>query len=448
MIEEFKPINAENCAMNLTEIFSFPLNVILALIWIYATVLLYRKGQGSSFVRFMLSRNVTFITIGITIALSVVMGLTLQEDSTQSIFNIHAIKNSWVFVLSLFFLLWHLLFVIVRGWKDARGKIRWRFLLNHCGLFIALSAGVIGVTDSSDIRMPVYRNAASNEAYQTDVTRVFLPYSLRLDDFAVDYYDNGTPSKYVATVTAIDEDSTTFVLEVNHPHNKSFGEDIYLASYDAAAGSDTAYCVVQIVNEPWRYAIFVGIIMMLAGAVLMFIKGPGKWNKWLVISSIVLAALFWVVTMIRVGAHNDTLVPALQSPWFTPHITAYMFAYSAFAIAFILAIYSVVTKRDDVFAKIDALAYFGIAFMTFGMLAGALWAKEAWGHYWSWDPKETWAAITWLAYLIYIHARLFTKTDRRVLCLILAVAFICLNMCWWGVNYLPSAQMSIHTYTK
>ena len=43
--------------------------------------------------------------------------------------------------------------------------------------------------------------------------------------------------------------------------------------------------------------------------------------------------------------------------------------------------------------------------MTLGMLMGALWAKEAWGHYWSWDPKETWAAITWLAYLVYVHYR-------------------------------------------
>lgn len=434
--------------MNLTVLFAFPLNLILASIWIGATIMLYRNRRESAFVRFMLSGKTTFIAIGITIAWAVVMGLTLQEDSPQSIFNIHAIKNSWIFVLSLFFLLWHLLFIIVRGWRDARGSIRWRFLLNHCGLFIALAGGLMGVPDSSDVRMPVYRHTASNEAYHTDGSRVFLPYTLQMNDFEVAYYDNGTPSKYAATVTAVGKDSTTFVLEVNHPHNMGFGQDIYLASYDAVAGSATEYCVLQIVDEPWRYAVFVGIVMMLAASVLMLIKGPRQWNKWLIIASVLLAALFWVVTMIRVGAHNDTLVPALQSPWFTPHITAYMFAYSAFAIAFVLAIYGVVARRDEVFAKIDTLAYMGIAFMTFGMLAGALWAKEAWGHYWSWDPKETWAAITWLAYLIYIHARLFTKADRKMLCTILAVAFICLNMCWWGVNYLPSAQMSIHTYTK
>ena len=64
----------------------------------------------------------------------------------------------------------------------------------------------------------------------------------------------------------------------------------------------------------------------------------------------------------------------------------------------------------------DNLAYVGLSFMTLGMLMGALWAKEAWGHYWSWDPKETWAAITWLAYLVYVHYRQYhSRTVRPAL---------------------------------
>ena len=79
---------------------------------------------------------------------------------------------------------------------------------------------------------------------------------------------------------------------------------------------------------------------------------------------------------------------------------------------------------------------------------GALWAKEAWGHYWSWDPKETWAAASWFSYLIYIHYQRMPSSRFKVALWILIVNFILLQMCWWGVNYLPSAQgMSIHTYT-
>ena len=85
--------------------------------------------------------------------------------------------------------------------------------------------------------------------------------------------------------------------------------------------------------------------------------------------------------------------------------------------------------------------------MTLGMLSGAVWAKEAWGHYWSWDPKETWAAATWFSYLIYIHFRLGKPLLHRKALILLLISFVLLQMCWYGINYLPSAQgVSIHTY--
>ena len=95
----------------------------------------------------------------------------------------------------------------------------------------------------------------------------------------------------------------------------------------------------------------------------------------------------------------------------------------------------------------DNLTYVGLAFMTLGMLTGAIWAKEAWGHYWAWDPKETWAAATWFAYLAYIHFRLGKPLKARPALVILLVSFVLLQMCWYGINYLPSAQgVSVHTY--
>lgn len=96
----------------------------------------------------------------------------------------------------------------------------------------------------------------------------------------------------------------------------------------------------------------------------------------------------------------------------------------------------------------DNLVYVGVAFLTIGMLMGAIWAKEAWGHYWSWDPKETWAAATWLGYLLYIHYRLRKRSKESTSMLILIGTFILLQVCWYGVNYLPSAQgRSVHTYS-
>jgi ABC-type transport system involved in cytochrome c biogenesis permease subunit len=83
-----------------------------------------------------------------------------------------------------------------------------------------------------------------------------------------------------------------------------------------------------------------------------------------------------------------------------------------------------------------------------GLLFGALWAKEAWGHYWTWDPKETWAFLTWAVYLIYIHARIKNSIKTHQATWILALAFAVLLVAWFGVNYLPSAVNSVHTYSQ
>ena len=121
---------------------------------------------------------------------------------------------------------------------------------------------------------------------------------------------------------------------------------------------------------------------------------------------------------------------------------------SFFATALYLLFFKKGQPTDEEMEITDNLVYVGLAFMTIGMLFGALWAKEAWGHYWSWDPKETWAAITWFAYLAYIHYRLMPRHRQRLSLWMLIVAFILLQMCWWGINYLPSAQgSSVQTYS-
>ncbi len=89
--------------------------------------------------------------------------------------------------------------------------------------------------------------------------------------------------------------------------------------------------------------------------------------------------------------------------------------------------------------------YAGFGFLILGMLMGCLWAKEAWGHFWSWDPKETWAFITAAAYLVYIHMRM-QKYHPKFTLWMLPIAFVLLLITWIGVNYLPSAQGSIHVY--
>ena len=180
----------------------------------------------------------------------------------------------------------------------------------------------------------------------------------------------------------------------------------------------------------------------------------GRWKyKWILSFSTLLAIVFICVNLFKPEIHNKTLMPALQSPWFAPHVIVYMFAYALLGAATVMALYLLFIKKEEVAEKemdiCDNLVYVGLAFMTIGMLFGALWAKEAWGHYWGWDPKETWAAVTWFAYLVYVHFRIYRPKYYRQAFWILLVSFILLQMCWWGINYLPSAQgTSVHTYTS
>ena len=177
-----------------------------------------------------------------------------------------------------------------------------------------------------------------------------------------------------------------------------------------------------------------------------------RWKyKWILSFSTILSLVFICVNLFKPEIHDKTLMPALQSPWFAPHVIVYMFAYAVLGAATVMAIYLLFFKKDAIadeeFDITDNLVYVGLAFLTIGMLFGALWAKEAWGHYWSWDPKETWAAITWLAYLVYVHYRQLPRHHERLALWMLIGSFVLLQMCWWGINYLPSAQgSSVHTY--
>lgn len=172
---------------------------------------------------------------------------------------------------------------------------------------------------------------------------------------------------------------------------------------------------------------------------------------WLPLFSGVVATVFIVINLLRPEIHDQSLMPALQSAWFVPHVTVYMFSYSLFDCAFLLAVAGLWQGKSAYLPSTDALVRIGLAFLTFGMLSGCFWAKQAWGHYWSWDPKETWAAATWAVYLAYLHCRLRPATGpaaHRLPYACLIIGFLLLQMCWYGVNYLPAAAESMHSYME
>lgn len=183
-----------------------------------------------------------------------------------------------------------------------------------------------------------------------------------------------------------------------------------------------------------------------------FVMGAGlcvylMWKfRWILLLTGILSSVFSIINILRPEIHDMTLMPALQSAWFIPHVTIYMLAYSILACATLLAVLSWIRKDDTYLPNIDNLIYIGTGMVFLGLLSGSIWAKSAWGDYWGWDPKETWAAITCAGYLAYIHLRFTKWAKSRWMFALVIVSFILLQMCWYGYQYLPSSESSMHMY--
>ena len=176
---------------------------------------------------------------------------------------------------------------------------------------------------------------------------------------------------------------------------------------------------------------------------------------------------------------SSNLVPALRSSWLVMHVSVVMLSYAALIIGSLLSAsvlfinnnkplqirssssgiggYKMSTnypKSDLVDTiefshseELDTLSYrsilIGFVLLTLGLISGAVWANEAWGTWWSWDPKETWAFISWLFYAAYLHMRISKGWQGRKPALLASTGFLVVLVCYLGVNFLG---IGLHSY--
>nr|YP_009184825.1 heme attachment to plastid cytochrome c [Jenufa perforata]ALO62849.1 heme attachment to plastid cytochrome c [Jenufa perforata] len=181
---------------------------------------------------------------------------------------------------------------------------------------------------------------------------------------------------------------------------------------------------------------------------------------------------------------SSPLVPALQSNWLMMHVTIMILSYAAFISGSLLAIAYLIVTFDPTFSdkklkdlefqkvilspvensfnkenssstletstlalNLDQLSSrllgIGFCFLTLGILSGAVWANEAWGSYWSWDPKETWALLTWLVFAIYLHTRFTKGWQGKKPAIIASFGFVTVWICFLGVNLIGEG---LHSY--
>jgi len=176
---------------------------------------------------------------------------------------------------------------------------------------------------------------------------------------------------------------------------------------------------------------------------------------------------------------SSNLVPALRSSWLVMHVSVVMLSYAALIIGSLLSAavlfiniekplqirssslgvggfkisnkYSLNDLLDPMefshSEELDTLSYrsilIGFVLLTLGLISGAVWANEAWGTWWSWDPKETWAFISWLFYAAYLHMRISKGWQGRRPALMATTGFLVVLVCYLGVNFLG---LGLHSY--
>jgi cytochrome c-type biogenesis protein CcsB len=176
------------------------------------------------------------------------------------------------------------------------------------------------------------------------------------------------------------------------------------------------------------------------------------------------------------------LVPALRSSWLVMHVSVIMLSYAGLLVGSLLSVAVLFTERNEdlelrsssigsggyrqaqlasdgpgamslrsstfrISEQLDSLSYrtitVGFLLLSVGLVSGAVWANEAWGSWWSWDPKETWALITWLVYAAYLHTRLIRGWQGRRPALLASAGLVVLAVCYIGVNLLG---IGLHSY--
>ena len=172
----------------------------------------------------------------------------------------------------------------------------------------------------------------------------------------------------------------------------------------------------------------------------------------LIIISAAVVFLLWY-TFNKGADEIQPLVPALQSYWMKIHVPANFIGYGAFAIAamisvaYLLADNGILKKQLPSMTILDDMTYkvisIGFIFFTIATILGAVWAAEAWGGYWSWDPKETWALIVWLNYAAWLHLRLIKGLRGTMLAWWAIIGLIITTFAFLGVNLFLSG---LHSY--
>ena len=245
------------------EAFAFPINAAVLFAALAGLWVLWREKPGGAVCRWLASGNASIALIAAFLICCLILGMKMQHADAVSFPGFGNVRRTWWFILISIALMANLFVVIL-----SRRKKGIRFILNHIGVLVALIGCFFGAPDHT-VSRAIVSGEAVHEAVGENGEIVPLPAAMKLDGFNVELDQRGNVRNYMAL---IDVDGKKVELRVNHPYRISISEDVYLTSYDRD-NLEPQYCIVELVRQPWKYLIWAGIVMMMAGGILMFARG-------------------------------------------------------------------------------------------------------------------------------------------------------------------------------
>ena len=245
------------------EAFAFPINAAVLFAALAGLWVLWREKPGGAVCRWLASGNASIALIAAFLICCLILGMKMQDADAVSFPGFGNVRRTWWFILISIALMANLFVVIL-----SRRKKGIRFILNHIGVLVALIGCFFGAPDHT-VSRAIVSGEAVHEAVGENGEIVPLPAAMKLDGFNVELDQRGNVRNYMAL---IDVHGKKVELRVNHPYRISISEDVYLTSYDRD-NPEPQYCIVEVVRQPWKYLIWAGIVMMMAGGILMFARG-------------------------------------------------------------------------------------------------------------------------------------------------------------------------------
>lgn len=421
--------------------FAFPVNAILVLTLIFVTYFICIIPQARPISQWLSSNTALISALILLLAGCLFIGLLPQQHSGCVVTWWSRFYHSWYMALSVTYLFVVLIARIIHLFQQKDGKKNIGKITLHIGLITVLVGSYYGVPDEQTYRIDLSNIAYNNRAIDTRTERQqVLPFMLKINKIDEEKYLSGKARRVTADLMIKGDTEQKIAIKAGQP----FRHQRYAFHLNQYRHQGFIYaCSLLIVKNPWRWWIYIGMVILLLGFLLEM--KPKHYLTILALGSLA-AIIFLIIKIINPELLHRELVPALQSQWHIPHIILYMMSFCLLTISFILYWIMMIKRKEKIMQFGDNMMQVGLFLFTTATLIGSIWAESAWGHFWTWDLKETWALITLLLYYIYLYYRKLEKRKDSISALLITLSFISLQMCWYGIKLLPAAGGSLHLY--